>query len=285
MANHRAMIALMGLPGGRSRISATVLVKAAPVLTKNVEETMCVAAVRTDVTPHEWVRIHPIPFRDLEDEHKFRKYQAIELDVLPSVRDRRPESVRPVEGTITLGESLGTEHAWSARRLLLHDIPEVNTCDLVSMNRRGSGAGVPSLGLVRPAAPPQFKVSERDEEQVAEWRRRADALAATGSLFDSDTPRTTLDVVPWRFRYRYTCRAVLCQGHEQTIVDWEAVALWRHVRGDGDWIEKMRHKFEDELWHGKDSVLFVGNMEQRPANFLVLGVFWPPDTDYQQALV
>lgn len=33
------------------------------------------------------------------------------------------------------------------------------------------------------------------------------------------------------------------------------------------------------------TVLFVGNMEQRPWNFLVLGVFWPPERALQQSLL
>jgi hypothetical protein len=31
-----------------------------------------------------------------------------------------------------------------------------------------------------------------------------------------------------------------------------------------------------DLWEGRDTVLFVGNQEQHPISFLVLGVFWPP---------
>jgi hypothetical protein len=48
----------------------------------------------------------------------------------------------------------------------------------------------------------------------------------------------------------------------------------------------MGQKFVDELWApNRDSVLFVGNMEQRPWNFLVLGVFWPPAQGLQQSLL
>ena len=48
----------------------------------------------------------------------------------------------------------------------------------------------------------------------------------------------------------------------------------------------MRRKFEEELWAAdRDTVLFVGNMEQRPWNFLVLGVFWPPRDPLQQSLL
>jgi hypothetical protein len=92
------------------------------------------------------------------------------------------------------------------------------------------------------------------------------------------------DVVPWRFRYGYRCAKAGCNGHHQTIVDWEIVALWRRVRYRPNWRELMRQKFEQELWDGRDSVLFVGNQEQGPISFLVLGVFWPPDTAYQPRL-
>jgi len=43
----------------------------------------------------------------------------------------------------------------------------------------------------------------------------------------------------------------------------------------------MRAKFEGERWNGRDTVLFVGNQEQHPASFLVLGIFWPPDVPAQ----
>jgi hypothetical protein len=62
------------------------------------------------------------------------------------------------------------------------------------------------------------------------------------------------------------------------------VALWRHVRHRHDWHELMRQKFEFEMWQDRDAVLFVGNQEQHPTAFLVLGVFWPPVGSYQPRL-
>lgn len=46
----------------------------------------------------------------------------------------------------------------------------------------------------------------------------------------------------------------------------------------------MRRRFEDDLWVGRDPVLFVGNQEQHPIAFLVLGVFWPPAGPVQTML-
>lgn len=150
-------------------------------------------------------------------------------------------------------------------------------CDLIEANRWGSGPDTPSLSVVRPVEPPTLKITPRDEPQLTEWRRRAAGAASRLSLFDNpNVHKPEFEVVPWRFRYEYRCSAPGCHGHSQTIVDWEALALWRHVRHRDDWREQMRVKFEETLWHGRDTVLFVGNQEQHPISFLILGIFWPP---------
>ena len=142
--------------------------------------------------------------------------------------------------------------------------------------------------MVRTAGPPELLIDQRDAEQLENWQKRADAIAAQPSLFDDpDTAKPAFEIIPWRFRYKYRCLAADCRGeHKQTIVDWEAVALYRNVRNRPNWEDLMRQKFIDELWApDRDTMLFVGNMEQRPWNFLVLGVFWPPARALQQSLL
>jgi len=266
-------------------LSVMILVKAAPVLTSSFEETMCVAAMTLGEDP-EWIRLHPVPFRDLDIDSKFRKYQEIDVSVFRS-RDRRPESWTPVEDTIRLGRTIDTAHHWAERKHRVSRLERHNMCDLVEMNRSGSGPDTPSLAVVRPIGPPRLVITEREESQVSKWRDRAKAIASQRSLFDDPgVERKPLEIIPWRFQYSYRCAATSCNGHNQTIVDWEAAALYRNVRHHRNWQEKMQQKFVEEMWTSeRDSVLFVGNMEQRPWNFLVLGIFWPPQSSTQQTLL
>jgi hypothetical protein len=266
-------------------LKVTVLVKAAPVLTSAFDETMCVAGVRRTDTTIEWVRLHPVPFRDLASDERFVKYQEVEVNAIRPKSDRRPESWTPLRGSILLGSRLGTDRRWADRRALIDALPVADMCDLVDTNRSGSGPGTPSLSVVRPAEPPEFVVSRRDADQLRRWRQRADVANTRLSLFDDpEGSKPDFEVVPWRFQYRYRCARPSCNGHEQTIVDWEAVALWSRVRHHADWQERMRARFVDDMWIGRDSCLFVGNQEQYPTAFLVLGVFWPPAGDYQLGL-
>lgn len=263
-----------------------VLVKAAPVLTSELQESMCVAAMRLGPEPG-WIRLHPVPFRDLADDSKFRKYQEITVRAVRPRRDRRPESWTPIEGSIQPGRILGPEHGWSERRERIASLGERTMCALIARNRSGSGPDTPSLAVVRTQEPPRLLISRRDDEQLDRWQERAKAIDAQLSLFDDDAARRPeFEIVPWRFRYSYRCLETGCRGHEQTIVDWEAVALWRNVRRQHNWQDLMRRKFVDELWApDRETVLFVGNMEQHPWSFLVLGVFWPPRSGLQQSLL
>lgn len=89
----------------RERMKVLITVKAAPEPSKSYGDTVCVAGVRVDGEPHEWIRLYPVPFRHLATEEQFSKYQVVELDVNPAQHDSRSESRRPVWGSLTIGEA------------------------------------------------------------------------------------------------------------------------------------------------------------------------------------
>jgi len=125
-------------------LSLMIAVKAAPVPTAQLQESMCVPGIDLGSEPG-WIRLFPIPFRDLADDSKFRKYEEVTLHGKRSDSDRRPESWVPIEGSIRTGRFFGTEHGWSARRDRIASAGEWDMCDLIARNRSGSGPETPSL--------------------------------------------------------------------------------------------------------------------------------------------
>ena len=261
-----------------------ILVKAAPVLTSQLEEAVCVAGVTLD-SKRRWIRLHPVPFRDLDASSQFQKYQEISVDVVKPRSDRRPETRVPQVGSIRPGPSLGREHGWSKRRELLETLPRPTMCEILRVNRGGSGPQTPSLAITRTKSLPELEITRRESSQLTQWRERAAVEAGKQSLFDDPTSvKPPLEVMEWRFRYKYHCLDSSCGGHSQTIIDWEAAALWRNVRNRPNWQDLMRQKFVTAMWgRDRETELFVGNMHQRPQNFLVLGVFWPPTNPMQRS--
>lgn len=53
-----------------------VTVKTAPLLSTKYTETVCTAGLLRDGT---WIRIYPIPYRLLDKDQRFKKYQWIEV--------------------------------------------------------------------------------------------------------------------------------------------------------------------------------------------------------------
>lgn len=165
-----------------------ILVKAAPVLTSQLQETMCVVAMTLDSEP-AWIRLHPVPFRDLADDSKFQRYQEVTVRAIRPTTDRRPESWKPIEGSIHLGQTIGTEHAWSTRRQRVAALGEHTMCDLIERNRSGSGPDTPSLSVVRPAETPELLIDERSAKQLRRWQERATPSLPSPACLTTPTPR------------------------------------------------------------------------------------------------
>ena len=233
-------------PSGPARLRVLVTVKAAPNPSATHGETVCVAGVRLgDVGPTGWIRLYPINFRHLpKDTETFAKYDIVSVDCVPA-REPRLESWRPHMSTLRVETHVPP---WRKRRELLQPMIDDSMCRI-----RDGAASDPrsrSLALVRPAEVIGFRL-----EPHPGWTRDEQAKidAYVNQLeFDvfSDAQDKTPLVAP-RFRgfYTWRCGDAACRTHEQSIIDWELVALQRHLwnRSDEEMRAALRQRFFDEL--------------------------------------
>jgi hypothetical protein len=262
------------------------LVKAYPALSKTYGEVCCVAGVEMTAEGPRWIRLYPVPFRALQDEQQFPKYQRLNVRVETHRGDPRPETRRPDRDSIKqVGAPIPTREGWARRRRWVEPLMTSSMCDLL---RRQKKDGT-SLGVFRPAAVERLVIEKVDVS--AEKQAIAKAWAAQGSLLDGlggEERRQQLreiEQIPYRFKYRYRCSDPGCKRHEQTIIDWEIVQFYRQVRNTTDWQERMRARWLQQLCSPqRDTAFFVGNQHQHPTAFMVLGVWWPPKQPEQLTL-
>ena len=69
-----------------------ITVKTYPTLSRSYGETVCTAGVREDGS---WVRIYPVPFRRLEQEDQYKKFDWVECGLVRGAKDPRPETRHP----------------------------------------------------------------------------------------------------------------------------------------------------------------------------------------------
>src|SRR4030067_486236 len=91
-----------------------VTVKAYPNPSKKYGETVCVAGV--DINKQQGGRLYPIPYRDLDDNKKFEKYNLIEVKVHKATDDTRPESYKIDAGSIKIVDKLDSKNNWEKRK-------------------------------------------------------------------------------------------------------------------------------------------------------------------------
>lgn len=253
------------------KLKVLITVKAYPNPSKTLGEAACIAGISE---AGKWVRLYPIPFRDLEEDQQFKKYQWIEVSYDKQAKDPRPETIRPITESIRiLSEPLGTEDHWAERKRVVMPLLQPSMCDIQAAQ---ASVGT-SLGIFKPREVLEVAV---EAEANPEWT--PDELAKLGQrdLFLT-REKQMLQKIPYTFSYRYRCEGCRTkEPHRMKIIDWELAELWRrHRRGHSEaaTMEAVRAKYFETLCGAeKEPYFFTGNMQAYPQTFLILGVFWPP---------
>lgn len=246
---------------------ALIVVRSYPSPAKKGVEVSCTAAI-TD--SGDWLRLFPVPYRLLPTDKRFRKYQWVNVDV-SKASDSRAESYKIIkEGISILTEPLSSDNEWRERKAIVMKKAEHCLCCIKAKLEDGG----PTLGIFKP----KIKGLEIKAEKSATWSPDQLAVLRQTHLFEKG-PERELEKIPYKFSYEFSCDHDECTGHKLKCVDWEMSELWRKCRdkyGDG-WEAKFRERFETEMRDKYDTYFFVGTLRAHPKNWIVVGLFYPPN--------
>jgi hypothetical protein len=116
-----------------------IVVRTYPTPANQGIEVSCTAGVTMN---GEWIRLFPIPYRFLEQDQRFKKYQWVEASVTKA-SDARPESYHVDIDSIRIRtKRLSTDDKWSARKKFLYPLRDHCLCCLKQERDRD---GYPTL--------------------------------------------------------------------------------------------------------------------------------------------
>jgi hypothetical protein len=260
----------------RERILITV--KTYPTLSRKYGETVCTAGVREDGS---WLRIYPVPFRRLDEEEQYRKFDWIECDLVKGRSDPRPETRHPADmKQLHPVSHMDTGNNWRERRRLLLQTAKVHT--RLQTLIEGAKANELSLAVFRPSRIKGFIWEEEEREwnpeKLAEMRNRANQ----GEMFEEEEWRKTFQVIPKQpYSFSYQFEDSDGRASEMQILDWEVGALYRKclLRHGGDEktaLEKVRAKYMDQFLK-TNLHFFLGTTQEfhfrAPNPWVIIGVF------------
>src|SRR4051812_5907361 len=105
-----------------------VTVKAYPNPSASHTETVCVAGLRIDTNPYEWVRLYPVQFRMLPKAQQFKKYDVVRLRALKAKSDPRPESYKLIADSIERIDHISHDTHWGERMPFLESVEVPSMC-------------------------------------------------------------------------------------------------------------------------------------------------------------
>lgn len=253
-----------------------ILAKTYPSPSAKYSETSCVAAISE---AGEMRRLFPVPFRLLQDEVRFRKWQWIDVRLEKAIRDHRPESHSIYVDTLICHDVISTVGGWDQRNQWLQKIPHcLSPEDLHSqMELRGI-----SLAMLKPISIDRLIIEKaRNVDWTEEEKEKLLQGQMQGNLFAEEQARRdlqTLRKIPFDFYYEYFCdtSAGRCL-FKHKIVDWEAGALYWNCkkRYGAEWESKFRAKLEGEL-PARDLMFLVGNQHRFQDQWLIISLIYPP---------
>jgi hypothetical protein len=245
-----------------------ITVRTYPVPARKGIEVSCTGGITDD---GKWIRLFPVPFRFLDDDKRFAKYQWIEVSVTKARNDTRPESFTPNLDTLKIGEKLSSADNWRARWKIVRPLMKPSLC---AIEREREANKSPTLGIFKPAKIERLTIDNSDKPN---WTTKQLNILRQIPMFQN-MPTAELEKLPFDFKYQFRCSDVSCGGHNLTCFDWEmgqAYRSWRRQYGD-NWEQHFRNRFENEMTSKNETHFFVGNLHQFPTSWIIVGLFYPP---------
>jgi hypothetical protein len=247
-----------------------ILAKTYPIPSKQRRETTCVAAINKS---GELRRLYPIPFRFLDGNSQFNKWQWIQANIERDISDRRPESYRVDIDSIIPLNNISTKHGWKDRIDLIEPHILQGFFDLEERRIITNE----SFGFIR-----AFNINlDIQKSDHPDWTEEERLSLIKDGLFDSSRVknRPILKKVPLDFYYKYQCISTdkIITSHRHKINDWEAGAFyWNCVKDYGaNWEMYFRRKLETEF-SKKDLILMMGNQKRFQDQWLIISLIYPP---------
>jgi hypothetical protein len=251
---------------GYQKKRVLVAVKTYPTPAGKGAEVSCTAGITES---DEWIRLFPIPFRFMEGDQRFSKYQWIEVDVKRS-SDQRKESFEVDIDTLKIvSDPISTKDAWKQRKDIILPLEAPSLCHL----KRTYEQTGDTLGLIKPRTIHKFII----EPSTPDWTPVEREKLLQYSMYDKH-PHTPLEKIPYSFSYRFTCNDSECGGHKLICVDWELGQSYRRWKKkyEDKWEQAIINKYETEIILIRDTYFYVGTVHQYPNIWIITGLFYPP---------
>jgi hypothetical protein len=248
--------------GSEQDIELMVNCKTYPAVSTKYVETVCTGGVQAS---GDFVRLYPVPFRFLDSEEQYGRWDVIRVRAYRDAKDPRPESWHFSPGSpITKVDHISTERRrWEWMRKTVFDSAE-------AMEAKGLTNGCVEIEPIEL----YWKADSK------EWTASQLNVIQQGDLFATKEQMQGLaDRVPWQFRLKYREKST---GREDDgkVLAWSFYQGFRRVRGecatDEEALEIIANRIRDSIFNPDKTVFAILGTHSRFGHWMISALYHVP---------
>lgn len=249
--------------GSEQTIELMVNCKTYPAVSKKYIETVCTGGVQAN---GDFVRLYPIPFRFLEDDEQYGRWDVIRVKVYRDTKDKRPESWHLQPGTkIEVVKTVSTDkQRWEWMQPTVHDSTE-------AMTEAGLTNGCVEIEPIEFYWKPDEK----------EWSSSQLQTMNQGQLFISeDDLKSLADRVPWQYRLKYREKNSGREG-DAKILAWSLYQGFRRrlrTMDEAAALEVTATKVKSSIFNPEKKVFAIFGTHSRSGHWMISALYHVPMT-------
>lgn len=254
---------MVKIPESEQTLELLVNCKTYPAVSKKYTETVCTGGVQADGS---FVRLYPIPFRFLEKQEQYKRWDVIQIRAYKDTKDPRPESWHLVAGTpIKITKSLSTDKQkwdWMCKAIFQ---------GAVDLESQGKTNGLVEIEPIKFYWKPEKK---------KEWTPSQLKVLDQGSLFDSKERMAELAVrIPWQFRLKYREKATGLE-FDSKVLSWSYYQGFRRnlnlIGDETTALETVADKIRNSIFSEDKTVYAILGTHSRFGHWMISALYHLP---------
>lgn len=229
------------VPGSDTTIELMVNCKTYPSISQKYTETVCTGGIQKN---GKFVRLYPVPFRFLDSEEQYDRWDVIRVPVYKDPRDPRPESWHLAGPIKVLGKVTTEKKRWEWMKKAVHP-------SKASMEEKGV-----TNGCVR-IEPMEF-YAKRDNKKLTAKQR---GVLQQGDFLAPDKKKAAIaDLVPWEFRLKFK-EFGSSEEEDKKVLAWSIYAGYRRqlkmLKDEKAAVEAVKLKVEQSIFDPERTVFGI----------------------------
>jgi hypothetical protein len=242
-------------------IELMVNCKTYPAVSKKYVETVCTGGVQAD---GQFVRLYPVPFRFLDAEEQYRRWDIIRVRAYRDTNDKRPESWHLAPGTaIEVIDNISTDRRrWEWMRKTVHSSTE-------AMAENGVTNGCVEIE-------PLELYWESDSK---EWTASQIAVINQGDLFATKEQLEGIaERIPWQFRLKFREKNTGREG-DSKVLAWSYYQGFRRAAKEMDdhaALSTVVDRIKGSIFNPEKTVFAIFGTHSRFGHWMISALYHVP---------